>query len=141
MSQAKNMNFNPFEAWNQSSPEMMKDMQEQANKNMQTASSIGQMCAESMQAMAKRATDVAQRNAQTTMQGMKNSMNCKSFEEAQKTQAETWTNVNKECWSNAKEMTEMSTDLAKRCMDACDNMTQQNMQNWCNNSAKPAAKK
>ena len=116
-------------------------MQEQANKNMQTASSIGQMCAESMQAMAKRATDVAQRNAQTTMQGMKNSMNCKSFEEAQKTQAETWTNVNKECWSNAKEMTEMSTDLAKRCMDACDNMTQQNMQNWCNNSAKPAAKK
>ena len=35
----------------------------------------------------------------------------------------------------------MSTDLAKRCMDACDNMTQQNMQNWCNNSAKPAAKK
>lgn len=75
------------------------------------------------------------------MNCFKNALNCKSFEEAQKTHTDTWTNVNKECWSNAKEITEMSTDLAKRCIDACDDISQRNMQNWCCGAAKSTGKK
>jgi len=147
MSQAKNNPFNPFEAWTQNlnqnwsqpNPNAMENMRDQANKNIQAASALGQMCTESFQAMAKRANDVAQKNMQTATQCFQASLGCKTMEDAQKNQSESLNKMNKECSSNAKEMTEMSQDLARRCIDACDSMSQDAMKSW--ESQKPASKK
>lgn len=149
MSQTKNTT-NPFEAWTQAWGQSLNQswaqpwaqawgsantnaaetMREQANRTWQTASAVTQMWAESAQTMARRASEVAQKNWQTAAQCSKDSMSCKSLEEAQKTQANSWGKMHRECCSTAKEMAEITSHLTIESINACDQASQDCFKTW-----------
>lgn len=138
--------FNPFETWTNSMPNFMsagapERMREQANRNMQTLSSMNQVCAESMQAMARRATEVMQKNAQNCMESFRDACASKTPEDAQKAGSAAVSGMVKDCCGTARDTAEMCAKLTIKMIDMADSIASESLKEW-NNCCKatPAGK-
>lgn len=143
---AKNF-FNPFEAFS-NMPNMVnlgaaERMREQANRNIQTLTSMNQVCAESFQAMARRSAEVMQKNAQQCMENARDASASKTPEDAQKATAAAMNSAVKECCGSARDAAEMGAKLFIKTIDMVDSMASETLKEWneCCHGASTQAKK
>ncbi|MFI4983624.1 MAG: phasin family protein [Rickettsiales bacterium] len=126
--QARNFN-NPFESWTQNMNQFSKMMpnmgdmssyKDQASRNVEAATAANQIAVEGMQAMTRRIVEVAQQNAQNSMECFREACSSRSPEDAQRTQADFYTQMVQAACNNAREMAEMASKASMEIVDICN---------------------